>query len=201
MSKENNLPDSRFKDIFGFSVPTETYYIHRGHAWAKIEDNGQVRVGLDDFSQKIFGPADQIELPEVGNVYYQNHVCLALVRQGHKAKFLAPVDGLVEEINPKVRQQPRLIHDDPYNEGWLFLAKPINLKYNLANLHYGADNAAWIDQESHRLLQLMDTEIGVTLPSGGDIIDDVYGNFPQLGWRRLVREFLLQDLTKTWMKR
>jgi hypothetical protein len=47
----------------------------------------------------------------------------------------------------------------------------------------------------------MDSEIGVTLPSGGAIIDDVYGHFPQLGWRRLVREFLLKDLTQTWKKR
>jgi glycine cleavage system H lipoate-binding protein len=210
MSKENSSKESRpevvtstgqFVDVFGFSVPTEAYYIHRGHAWARVEDDGRVRVGMDDFSQKIFGPADQIEFPEVGNVYYQNHVCMALVREGQKAKVLAPVDGLIEEINPQVRHEPRLIHDDPYAGGWLFLIKPINLKYNLANLHYGKDNVAWIDQESHRLLNLMDAEIGVTLPSGGAVIDDVYGNFPALGWRRLVREFLLQDLTRTWKKR
>jgi glycine cleavage system H lipoate-binding protein len=206
MSKENNSQKSRpeagqFVDVFGFSVPTDKYYIHRGHAWAKVEDSGQVRVGMDDFSQKIFGPADEIDFPEIGNVYYQNHVCMALVREGHKAKILAPVDGLIEEINPRVRQQPRLIHDDPYNEGWLFLIKPINLKYNLASLHYGETNAAWIDQESHRLLNLLDTEVGVTLPSGGEVIDDVYGNFPKLGWRRLVREFLLQDLKQSWKKR
>jgi glycine cleavage system H lipoate-binding protein len=191
----------QFVDVFGFSVPTDTFYIHRGHAWAKVEDNGRVRVGMDDFSQKIFGPADDIEFPEIGNVYYQNHVCMALVREGHKAKVLTPVDGLIEEINPKVRQKPRLIHDAPYSEGWLFLVKPINLKYNLSNLNYGATIPAWIDEESHRLLSLMNTEIGVTLPSGGAIIDDVYGHFPQLGWRRLVREFLLQDLTQTWKKR
>lgn len=210
MSKKNTSQKGRsegdplsgqFVDVFGFSVPTETFYIHRGHAWAKVEDNGRVRVGMDDFSQKIFGPADAIEFPEIGNVYYQNHVCMALVREGHKAKVLAPVDGLIEEINPKLGQEPQLVHDDPYAAGWLFLLKPINLKYNLSNLHYGETNAAWIDEESHRLLSLMNTEIGVTLPSGGAIVDDVYGHFPQLGWRRLVREFLLQDLTQTWKKR
>jgi glycine cleavage system H lipoate-binding protein len=212
MNTENNSQKSqseavasaaqpRVVDVFGFSVPTDTYYVHRGHAWARLEDTGQVRVGMDDFSQKLFGPADGIEFPEIGNVYYQDHVCMALVREGHKAKLLAPVDGLIETINPQVRQQPRLVHDDPYGEGWMFLVKPINLKYNLGNLYYGETNAAWIDQESHRLLSLMDTEIGVTLPDGGAIIDDVYGHFPTLGWRRLVHEFLLKDLTKTWKKR
>jgi glycine cleavage system H lipoate-binding protein len=192
---------TKFVEIFGFSVPTDTYYLHRGHAWAKIEDSGRVRVGLDDFSQKIFGPADTVEFPEIGSVYYQNHVCMALVREGHKAKIMAPVDGRIQEINPRVRQEPRLLHDDPYNQGWLFLIQPTNLSLNLNNLHYGAETAAWIDQESHRLLSLIDTEVGVTLPDGGAVVDDVYGHFPKVGWRRLVREFLLQDLTRTWKKR
>jgi len=188
-------------EVFGFQVPVSSYYLHQGHAWALVEENGRVRVGMDDFSQKILGPADELDMPKVGNLYYQDHVCMALVRQGHKAKVLAPVDGLVEEVNPLVQQQPKLVHDDPYGAGWLFRVKPTNLKHNLDKLYSGDKNATWIDQESHRLLNFMDSEIGVTLPSGGAIIDDVYGHFPQLGWRRLVREFFLQDLTRTWKKR
>ncbi len=192
---------SKVVEVFGFKVPTSTYYLHRGHTWAVLEDTGQVRVGMDDFSQKILGPAEEVELPEIGRVYYQDHVCMALVRQGHKAKVLAPVDGVIEAINSKVQQQPGLVHDDPYGEGWLFLVKPTNLNHNLDSLYSGEINAAWIDQESHRLLSLMDTTVGATLPDGGAIIDDVYGHFPKMGWRRLVQEFLLKDLTKNWRKR
>jgi hypothetical protein len=47
----------------------------------------------------------------------------------------------------------------------------------------------------------MDDTVGATLPDGGAIIDDVYGHFPAMGWRRLVQEFFLQDLTKNWKKR
>ena len=192
---------SKMVEVFGFKVPTSTYYLHRGHTWAVLEDNGQVRVGMDDFSQKILGPAEAIEFPEVGRAYYQDHVCMALVRQGHKAKVLAPVDGIVQEINTRVQQQAGLVHDDPYGEGWLFKVQPTNLNRNLDTLYSGEINASWIDQESHRLLGLMDTTAGVTLPDGGAVIDDVYGNFPAMGWRRLVQEFLLKDLTKNWKKR
>jgi hypothetical protein len=123
-------------------------------------------------------------------VYYQNHVCLALVRQGHKAKVLAPVDGIVQEINAKVQQQPNLVHDDPYAEGWLFSVQPTNLNRNLDTLYAGTLNASWIDQESHRLLGLMGDTVGATLPDGGSIIDDVYGHFPEIGWDNLVRQFM-----------
>lgn len=187
---------TKMVEVFGFQVPIDKYYLHRGHAWAVLEKDDLVRVGLDDFSQKILGPADEIKLPEVGKTYYQDHLCLVLLRQGRKASFEAPVDGAIEAINPKVRQRPSLVHDDPYGEGWLFLVKPINLRRNLDNLLSGEANAAWIDAESHRLMNLMDTRVGFTLPDGGAIIDDVYGNYPDLGWRPLVQEFFLQNLSR-----
>jgi len=196
MAKKIIEPRPQMRDVFGFQVPIDTYYLHRGHAWAVLESEDRVRVGLDDFSQKILGPAEEVRLPEVGKVYYQDHLCLALVRQGKKASFEAPVDGPIEAVNPKVRQNPHLIHDDPYGEGWLFLVKPNNLRRNLENLLSGEANAAWIDEESHRLLNLMDTRVGVTLPDGGAIVDDVIGQYPDLGWRPLVQEFFLQNLTK-----
>jgi glycine cleavage system H protein len=77
-----------------------------------------MRVGLDDFSQKILGPADEIKLPEVGKVYYQDHLCLVLFREGRKASFEAPLEGTIEAVTPKVRTNPSLIHDDPYGGGW-----------------------------------------------------------------------------------
>ena len=194
-------PRPQVADVFGFQVPTSTYYLHRGHTWAVLEDTGQVRVGLDAFSQKILGPADEVKLPEIGRVYYQDHLCMALLREGYKASIEAPVDGTIETINPKVRQRPGLIHEDPYGEGWLFRIKPTNLQPNLENLFYGESNVTWIEQESQRLFYLMNTTIGATLPSGGTIVDDVYGHYPQLGWRRLVKEFLLTNLTQNWQKR
>ncbi len=188
-------------DVFGFKVPTSFYYLHRGHTWAVLEESGQVRVGLDDFSQKIMGQADDLKLPEIGKVYYQDHVCMALLRQGNKASLEAPVDGAIAAVNPMVRQDPGLINRDPYGAGWLFKVNPSNLKQNLEKLFFGEANATWIDQESHRLLYIMDSTVGATLPSGGEFIDDVYGQFPHVGWRRLVKEFLLTNLTRDWRKR
>lgn len=204
MHSKNNQPYAlrpHTAEVFGFQVPTSNYYLHRGHTWAVLEDTGQVRVGMDAFSQKILGPADELKLPEIGKVYYQDHICMALLREGYKASVEAPVDGAIEAINPKVRQRPSLIHEDPYGEGWLFTMKPTNLQKNLENLFYGESNVTWIEQETHRLLYIMNTAVGATLPSGGALIDDVYGHYPQLGWRRLVKEFLLTNLTQNWKKR
>jgi glycine cleavage system H lipoate-binding protein len=196
MMPQQKIARPQMRDVLGFQVPIEDYYLHRGHAWTALEGDDRVRVGLDDFSQKLLGPADEVRLPEIGKVYYQDHICMALFRQGNKASFEAPVDGAIEAINPKVRQNPSLIHDDPYGEGWLFIVKPANLRRNLENLLSGEEAVIWMNEESHRLLNLMDTRAGVILPDGGAIVDDVYGNYQELGWRPLVQEFFLQNLTR-----
>jgi cob(I)alamin adenosyltransferase len=103
---------------------------------------------------------------------------------------LAPLSGVVEAVNSKVLARPDLVHDDPYGEGWLMVVNPTNLKPDLDNLLFDQDNAAWIEDESHKLLAMLEPSVGATLQSDGTIVDDVYGHCPQLGWTRLVKEFL-----------
>ncbi len=177
------------QEVFGFAVPT-SHYLHRGHTWAALENAGRVRIGLDDFSQKVLGPADGMKLPDIGQEFHHDGIGLALARAGKKAAVLAPLDGIIEAVNPKVRQRPSLAHDDPYGEGWLFVVTPTNLKPDLENMLFGPRNVAWIENESHKLLGMLESSAGVTLPSGGTIIDDVFGHYPQLGWKKLVQEFL-----------
>jgi glycine cleavage system H lipoate-binding protein len=176
-------------EVFGIQVPLSSF-LHRGHTWVALENAGRVRIGLDDFCQKVLGPADRISLPQAGEALHDDRVALTLSRQGNKAPVLAPLNGVIEAVNPKVRQRPGLAHDDPYGEGWLMVVTPTNLKPDLEKMLFGQCNVAWVEHESHRLLGMLESSMGITLPSGGEIIDDVFGRYPQLGWQSLVREFL-----------
>ena len=53
------------QDVKGFEVP-RSYYFHNGHTWARIENGGYIRIGLDDFALKLFGKADALDLPLMG---------------------------------------------------------------------------------------------------------------------------------------
>ena len=60
------LPEKpRVHEVFGIQVPTSNF-LHRGHTWVALENAGRVRLGLDDFSQKVLGPATKINLPKIG---------------------------------------------------------------------------------------------------------------------------------------
>jgi hypothetical protein len=123
-------------------------------------------------------------------VFRQDTTGLSVARQGRPAGVLAPVDGIIEAVNPEVRRHPEVIHQYPYEEGWLFVVAPTRLKPNLEKLLYGEKNLAWIHYESHRLLGLLESTTGATLPDGGTMVNDVYRSFPGLGWDTLVKEFL-----------
>jgi glycine cleavage system H lipoate-binding protein len=184
-----SLDRPQVREVYGFRVPTSVY-LHQGHSWVALETCGRVRIGLDDFSQKVLGPVDEMRLPSPGEEFQRDRVGLHLVRQGKEAAVLAPLNGVVEVVNPRVRARPDLAQDDPYGEGWLCVVTPTNLKTDLENLLFGQRNVAWIESEAHKLLGMLESAAGVTLPSGGIIIDDVFGHYPQLGWRCLVRDFL-----------
>jgi glycine cleavage system H lipoate-binding protein len=179
----------KLQEVYGITVPISSF-LHRGHTWAALENAGRIRIGLDDFSQKVLGPPDKIKLPEPGVEIHANEVALALYRGSKKAAVLGPLDGVIDQVNPKVQEDPGLVPNDPYGEGWLFLVTPTNLKPNLERMLFGQCNVAWIGNEFLKLQRMLESSAGVTLPSGGAIIDDVYGHYPQLKWKRLVQEFL-----------
>ena len=70
------------------------------------------------------------------------------------------------------------------------LVTPTNLKPDLEKMLFGQCNIAWVENEFHRLLEMLESSIGLTLPCGGGLIDDFLGCYPQLSWQRLVQEFL-----------
>jgi|GEM_PF-134526 len=179
----------QLEEVFGIKVPTSRY-LHQGHTWVAVESGGRVRIGMDDFSQKVLGSSDDIKLPVIGAEIRRDKTALALFRQGGQAGVLAPVAGVIEEVNPQVQKRPGLTHDDPYGEGWMMLVAPTNLKPDLGNLFSGEGCATWIEEETARLLAMLEPSVGATLQAGGALIDDVYSQCPELGWDRLVKEFL-----------
>ncbi len=93
-------------------------------------------------------------------------------------------------INNRVQEHPEIVHEDPYNEGWLFIVEPNMPKRNLKGLFYGKDSLEWTDQESQKLLRLLGPEYQNLAAAGGDPVDDIYTNFPEIGWDRLAETFL-----------
>ncbi len=169
----------------GFS---SSHFFHMGHSWARIEAGGRIRVGLDDFSMRLFGPVDSIDLPLTGEQVTFSEVGLEFKRAGKEAAVMAPISGVVSAVNYGVVKDPTLVKEEPYNEGWLMVLDPTDMKKNLKDLLFGQQSVEWIHAEHQRLVQMV-SEVGITYADGG-YIEDVFGNAPSIGWEKLRQEFL-----------
>jgi len=166
------------------------YYYHMGHSWSRFEPGGRARVGLDDFSSKVFGCPRQLLLPPLGEKLNQSQVGWTFKKGSHEAAVLSPVTGVVLAVNHKALEHPEIVTIDPYHEGWLFILEPVMPKKDVKGLYFGRESIRWMEHESSRLLSLMGPEYENLAATGAEPLNDVAGSFPEIGWEVLVEAFL-----------
>jgi len=187
-TKTQSLP-FEIQQVKGFDVPMG-YYFHNGHAWARIESGGNIRVGLDDFSLKLLGKADAFDLPLMGKELDQGKAGWGLKRKENNADVLSPIDGVIVEVNSKVRENPELANRRPYSDGWLFMVRTPDVKGTMNKLMIDQSSLTWINEEVIHLENMIEEVAGPLAADGGYLADDIYGNLPDLGWDNLTKKFL-----------
>lgn len=176
-------------NIAGFKIP-QGYYLHRGHTWLKIEQGSEVRIGLDDFALRLFGPFHRIDAPLMGKVVQQGRPDLKLHRGAHSASLLSPVSGVITATNPKLRKPDTAGIPDPYTDGWIARIHPDNLRSDLRQLMFSGETEKFFEQEIDHLYGLIEETAGPLAADGGYLGSDIYGNLPEIGWDRLAKTFL-----------
>jgi len=183
------IEEPTYAKVSGVRV-ADNYYHHVGHSWVQPLQDGWVRIGIDDFTSKVFGPADPINLPPVGDFLMQGEVGWVLIRNGHEAPMQSPVSGVVFAVNDRIKDHPEIIHNDPYGQGWLFLLNPVSLKIDMKALCLGKKCFQWVENEIQNLQKFLGPECDRLAATGGDLIDDIFGHFPEIDWDQLVKTFL-----------
>jgi glycine cleavage system H lipoate-binding protein len=145
---------------------------------------------MDDFALKLLGKAKALDLPLMGKELDQDSVGWGLKRGGNLADVRSPVNGVIMEVNSKVRENPELANREPYSEGWLFMVRPPDIKGNVKNLMADAGSMEWMNGEVGKLEGMIEEVAGPLAADGGHLTDDIYGNLPDLGWERLTKTFL-----------
>ena len=177
------------QEIKGFRVPMG-YYFHDGHTWARIESGGYIRVGMDDFSLKLLGKADALDLPLMGKELDKDKVGWGLKRKENLADVLSPVNGVIVEVNSKIRERAELANEGPYEDGWLFMVRTPDIKGTVKQLMTDTDSLDWMNGELNKLENMIEKVAGPLAADGGFLGEDIYGNLPDLGWANLTKTFL-----------
>jgi len=92
------------------------------HEWLRVE-NDVGTVGITDHAQNELSDIVFVELPEVGKTLSAGESCAVVESVKSASDINAPATGEVIEINPALGDNPDLVNDDPYGEGWFFKMK------------------------------------------------------------------------------
>lgn len=118
--------------IDDYDVPEGLRYT-KEHTWVKVED-GRCRVGITDYAQKALHEVVFVELPQVGAKVEQLKAAGTLESVKAVSDFNCPVSGEVLEVNDGLPDNPELVNNKPYSDGWVAVINPSNLDQDLAAL-------------------------------------------------------------------
>ncbi|MCD6088060.1 MAG: glycine cleavage system protein GcvH [Candidatus Hydrothermae bacterium] len=100
-----------------YKVPEDLKYT-KEHEWAKVEGD-IATIGITDYAQSELGDIVYIELPKVDSEVGQMAPIGTIEAVKTVADLYSPLSGKIIEVNEKLSQNPSIVNNDPYGEGWI----------------------------------------------------------------------------------
>jgi glycine cleavage system H protein len=101
------------------------YIPYMGHQWITIEGD-VITVGVMEEALEEMDTISKIDLPTENDPVEKDEICGELETKDGNLNIYAPVEGTVLEINNAVLDNPELISEDPYGDGWVIKIEAAN---------------------------------------------------------------------------
>jgi glycine cleavage system H protein len=99
------------------SYPEDLLY-HPEHDWARV-DGDEAVLGITWFAQDALGELVHFEAPEAGVTVTKDEAYGEVESVKAVSDVIAPLSGEILEVNARVVEEPELVNEDPYGDGWL----------------------------------------------------------------------------------
>jgi glycine cleavage system H protein len=100
------------------NIPPDLRY-SKEHEWVRV-DGTVARIGITDFAQDSLGDVVFVQLPDVGLDVVAGASAGEIESTKSVSDVYAPVTGAVRAVNEALVNQPELVNQDPYGDGWIF---------------------------------------------------------------------------------
>ncbi|MGZ8423724.1 MAG: glycine cleavage system protein GcvH, partial [Candidatus Binatia bacterium] len=92
--------------------------VSKQHVWVGVEDR-HVHLGLTNYIQGALGSVLSVELPDIGDSIEEGEIFAEIESASTVHELVSPVTGTVMAVNSTLEDNPAVINEDPYSEGWL----------------------------------------------------------------------------------
>lgn len=102
------------------SYPSDLLY-HPEHDWARIanDDREHAVLGITWYAQDALGEVVFFDPPAVGTTLAKDASYAEVESVKAVSDVVAPLSGEIVEVNEALADNPAMINEDPYGEGWL----------------------------------------------------------------------------------
>jgi glycine cleavage system H protein len=126
------------------AIPEDLLYTEE-HEYLKRAGEGEYQVGITDYAQGELGDIVYVELPQPGDKFARLEVFGTVEAVKAVSDLYCPVTGEVVEVNPALANDPALVNNDPFGQGWMIKLR-IADESELEQLLGAAEYAAHIGQ-------------------------------------------------------
>ena len=88
------------------------------HEWVLVEGN-VATVGITDYAQDQLGDIVFVELPAIGDKVSKEDAFGVVESVKAVSDIYAPVSGKVVEVNDDLPENPEMVNEDAYGDGWI----------------------------------------------------------------------------------
>jgi glycine cleavage system H protein len=103
--------------VADYDIPDDLLYTQEDE-WARFEGQ-RVVIGITDYAQQQLGEIVHVELPAVGTRIERGDEFGSIDSVKAVAELYAPISGEVVEANEALAENPELINEDCYGDGWI----------------------------------------------------------------------------------
>jgi glycine cleavage system H protein len=125
-------------DFEQLAFPEHLHYLVDEDTWARVEDDGSVRVGITSLGVALSGDLFMCRPRPVGTRVEQGRGVAVVELAKSIVSVKSPLSGDVVAVNDALGQQPELVNRDPYGAGWIARLRPLRWDEERAVLVTGA---------------------------------------------------------------
>lgn len=107
-------------------VPADLRYT-KSHEWVRVDQDGSVVVGITDHAQSALGELVYVETPETSTQVNAGDACAVVESVKAASDIYAPIGGTVTDVNATLADQPELVNEQPYDDGWIMRIEPSDI--------------------------------------------------------------------------
>ena len=110
------------KEINELTLPENLHYT-KDHEWVRIDGDTAI-VGISDYAQDQLGDIVYVELPSIGTRIAQGAVFATVESVKSVSECYMPLSGEIAAVNGPLSDNPVLLNQSPYGDGWMVMVKP-----------------------------------------------------------------------------